>query len=310
MRKTFISVISELAEKDDRIMLLTSDLGYLLMEPFAQKFPERFINVGVSEQNMVGLATGLAESGMIPYIYSITPFAVLRPYEFIRNGPIYHQLKVRIVGSGGGFDYPHDGISHFGIDDIGVLRVQPGLSIFVPADYQQAASVFRQTWDMSGPIYYRLAKDEVTVIPGLMGKFESGSAQLIGEGRDLLIVSMGSIASEAVAAVEMLAAQGISSTLMIASSINPPPESLLQELLPQFKQVVTVEAHYVNGGLGSLISEFVAEGGYDCAVTRCGIRTMPDGMNGSLPYLYDRFGISSQSLVRTASALLQNGISQ
>lgn len=307
MRKTFISVISELAEKDDRIMLLTSDLGYLLMEPFAQKFPDRFINVGVSEQNMVGLATGLSESGMIPYIYSITPFAVLRPYEFIRNGPIYHQLQVRIVGSGGGFDYPHDGISHFGIDDIGVLRVQPGLSIFVPADYQQAASIFKQTWNLPGPIYYRLAKDETTLIPGLVGNFEVGSAQLIGEGRDLLIVSMGSIASEAAAAMEILAAQGISGTLMVASSINPPPQHLLQEILPQFKQIITVEAHYVNGGIGSLVSEFVAEGGYDCVVARCGIKTMPDGMNGSLPYLYDLFGISSQALVRTAVALLQKG---
>jgi transketolase len=97
---------------------------------------------------------------------------------------------------------------------------------------------------------------------------------------------------------------------MIASSINPHPESLLQELLPRFKQIITVEAHYVNGGIGSLISEFVAEGGYDCVVTRCGIRTMPDGMNGSLPYLYDRFGISSQALVQKAVALLQKGVSQ
>jgi len=306
MRKAFIAVITELAEQDERIMLLTSDLGYLLMESFAQRFPDRFINNGVAEQNMVGIATGLAEAGMIPYIYSITPFAVLRPYEFIRNGPIYHQLMVRIIGSGGGFEYTHDGISHFGIDDIGVLRVQPGLSIFAPADYQQASTIFKQTWEMPGPVYYRLGKDEQTVVPGLMGKFAIGKAQLVGSGQDMLMITLGSIASEAVAAIDSLASQGISCTLMVASSINPPPLPTLAETLPHFRHVMTVEAHYINGGLGSLVSEFAAEGNYDCTITRCGVKTMPEGKTGSQKYLYDRFGISREALVRTAVGLLQN----
>ncbi len=305
MRKAFISTSIELAEQDERILLLTGDLGYALMEPFIQKFPDRFINVGVAEQNLVGIAAGLAEAGMIPYIYSITPFAVLRPYEFIRNGPIYHQLKVRIIGAGGGLEYPHDGISHFGIDDVGVLRVQPGISIFTPADVQQAASIFKKTWDLPGPVYYRLGKDETTTVPGLNGAFSVGQAQRIGSGEDLLMITMGSIASEASSAVGYLAAQGIQCTLLVASSINPPPEQTLAEILPRFRKVMTVEAHYVNGGLGSLVSEFVAGKNLDCTVLRCGIKSMPDGRTGSQKYLYDRFGISCEQLVKTARIFLQ-----
>ena len=263
MRNAFINTLTELAKQDSRVVLLTGDLGFMVFEDFIQKFPNRFINVGVAEQNMVGIATGLAEAGMIPYIYSITPFAILRPYEFIRNGPIYHQLMVRMIGSGGGFYYPNDGITHFGIDDFGVLRVQPGLSIFAPADYQQASTIFKQTWDMPGPVYYRLGKDEQTIVPGLMEKFAIGQAQLIGSGQDLLMITLGSIASETVAAIDSLASQGISCTLMVASSIIPPPLPTLVKTLPHFRQVMTVEAHYINGGIGSLVSEFAAEGNFD-----------------------------------------------
>ena len=305
MRKTFINVLIELAEQDERIILLTGDLGFMVMEPYIQRFPDRFINVGVAEQNLIGIATGLAESGMIPYVYSITPFAVLRPYEFIRNGPIYHQLKVRIIGVGGGVEYGHDGISHYGIDDIGVLRVQPGISIFAPADYQQASTLFRKTWDLPGPIYYRLSKDEKSVVPGLAGSFNIGEAQLIGSGRDILFITLGPIAMEAIKAIEMLEAKGISAALLVASSINPPPSSTLKKIIPEFKSVITVEAHYINGGLGSLVSEFVAGQNADCTVLRCGIEAMPDGHIGTQEHLLQHYGISSEDLVKKALSMLE-----
>src|SRR3972149_3095847 len=109
MRIAFTKTLAELAEQDPRILLLTGDLGYMALEPFSERFPDRFFNVGVAEQNMVGLATGLAEAGFIPFLYSIVTFASLRPYEFIRNGPILHRLPVRIAGVGGGFEYGHNG---------------------------------------------------------------------------------------------------------------------------------------------------------------------------------------------------------
>src|SRR5512145_1982149 len=134
MRTAFIKTLVELARHDEHILLLTGDLGYMVIEPFAAAFPDRFINAGVAEQNMVGMATGLAEAGFIPFVYSIAPFAALRPFEFIRNGPVYHRLPVRIVGVGQGVEYGFNGHSHFGVDDVGVLRTQPGLAIVAPAD--------------------------------------------------------------------------------------------------------------------------------------------------------------------------------
>src|SRR5678816_4518777 len=137
MRAAFVQTLTELASEDPRILLLTGDLGYLAVEPFVEKHPNRFINVGVAEQNMIGVATGLAEAGFIPFVYSIVPFAVLRPYEFIRNGPIQHRWPVRIVGVGGGFDYGTNGLSHYGLEDIAVMRAQPGIQVIAPADAQQ-----------------------------------------------------------------------------------------------------------------------------------------------------------------------------
>src|SRR5438093_3574694 len=139
MRRAFVNTLVELAESDPRILLLTGDLGYLALEPFSERFPDRFFNVGVAEQNMVGLATGLAEAGFIPFVYSIVTFASLRPYEFIRNGPILHQLPVRIVGVGGGFEYGPQGATHHGLEHVGVMRVQPGIAATARADYAQLA---------------------------------------------------------------------------------------------------------------------------------------------------------------------------
>src|SRR5262245_6295267 len=150
MRATFVRTLVEIAENDPRVMLLTGDLGFMALEPFFDKFNSRSFNVGVAEQNMVGLATGLAEAGFIPFAYSIVTFATLRPYEFIRNGPILHRLPVRIVGMGGGFEYGAAGPTHHGLEDVGVLRVQPGITIIAPADHEQARNAILATWDLPG----------------------------------------------------------------------------------------------------------------------------------------------------------------
>lgn len=305
MRKAFVSTLVELAAQDSRIVLLTGDLGFMALEPFADKFPERFFNVGVAEQNMVGIATGLAEAGFIPYVYSIDPFAVLRPYEFIRNGPIHHQLPVRIVGVGGGLEYGHQGMTHYGLEDIGVLRVQPGIAIIAPADAPQAATTIRKTWDLPGPVFYRLSKNTKTVIPGLEGRFEIGRLQMVCEGQGLLFIAMGAIASEVAAATTTLHAQGINCGMAVIASINPQPADDLIDLLKRFNTVVTVEAHYVVGGVGSLVSEVIAEHGLACQVIRCGVKKNINGITGSQAYLQDLHGLSAKALADTALHSLQ-----
>jgi transketolase len=306
MRAAFIRTLVEIAGNDRRILLLTGDLGYMAVEPFAEKFPERFFNVGVAEQDLVGLATGLAESGFIPFVYSIVPFAVLRPYEFIRNGPILHQFPVRIAGMGGGLEYGMNGATHYGLEDVGVLRIQPGITVIAPADCEQARTALLATWSLPGPVYYRLSKDDRTIVPGLGGKFELGHVQSIRLGTDLVMVAMGSIAIEALRAVEMLATQGISCTLLVIASLNPAPVADLVEALSSFRVAMTVEAHYVVGGVGSLVSEIIAENGLPCRLIRCGIKSMPDGITGSLDYMLRQSGLTGDQLARTALEALHS----
>ncbi len=305
MRRAFVDTLTELAARDPRILLLTADLGFMALEPFAERFPDRFFNVGVAEQNMMGLATGLAEAGFIPFVYSIVTFATLRAYEFIRNGPVLHRLPVRIVGMGGGVEYGPAGSTHYGLEDVGVMRIQPGLTVIAPADGLQARTAILATWNLPGPVYYRLGKNDRVVVPGLDGRFELGRAQVIREGNDLLLLAMGGIAGEVAAAAEQLASQGIASTVAVVAGINPAPIADLLELLARFPVALTVEAHYVTGGLGSLVSEIVAECGLECRVVRCGVRDAPDGVSGSQGYVQHRHGLSPDALAATALRVIQ-----
>ena len=304
MRKAFVETLTGLAARDPRILLLTADLGYMALEPFADACPRQFFNVGVAEQNMVGLATGLAEAGFIPFVYSINPFAVLRPYEFIRNGPIQHRLPVRIVGVGGGVEYGTNGLSHYGLEDVAVMRAQPGITVIAPADAGQTRNAVAASWNLAGPVYYRLGKDDKAVVPGLEGRFELGKAQCLREGSDLLVIAMGSVATEAAAAVQKLAAQGVSCSLAIAAHVNPAPVDDLAELLMRHPVALTVEAHYRVGGVGSLVAEVIAERGIRCRLVRCGVASLQSGITGSQRFLHHLSGISAEKLVETAMQTL------
>lgn len=301
MRAAFIDVLSEIAARDPRVFLLTGDLGFMVVEPFADRFPDRFLNVGVAEQNMVGVATGLAEAGFVPFTYSIANFSVLRPYEFIRNGPVLHRLKVRIVGVGGGFEYGTAGPTHHGLEDVAVMRALGGMQVIAPADHEQAANALRRTWDLPGPIYYRLGKDDIRVVPGLHGRFEPGAVHVVRPGRHALIVAMGAIATEVVAAADLLAGEGIDCAVAVVASVSPAPVEALRLLVGQFDKVFSVEAHRTEGGLGSLVCEVVAAEASSTRVVRVGVNDPLEsqGLGGSEAYLNDHHGLSAPALART-----------
>jgi transketolase len=303
MRDDFVAELAELAAQDERVVLLTGDLGYMVLDVFSSRFPERFFNVGVAEQNMVGIATGLAEAGYVPFVYSIATFATMRPYEFVRNGPVLHNLPVRVVGVGGGFDYGHNGITHFALEDYALMRVQPGMTVLAPADSAQARAAVQATRELPGPVYLRIAKQGAPV-PGLNGRFATGRAQLIGEGQDVALIAIGSIAREAQQAAEMLAEEGIDATVAVVSTFNPSPVEDLAELLGGVSLAISVETHYLNGGLGSLVAETIAEQGLSCRLIRAGVQSTPSGLAGSQRFLEDRHGLSAQRLAATAQAAL------
>jgi transketolase len=303
VRRAFVDALVRLAEDDPRVVLLTGDLGFFAIEPFMERFPDRFFNAGVAEQNMVGMATGLAEAGYVPFVYSIATFAVLRPYEFIRNGPVLHRLPVRIVGIGAGVDYGHNGITHFAVEDVAVLRPLPGLSIIAPADDLQTETAVMATRDLPGPAYLRLAK-EGPAIAGLDGRFGFGRAHVLGDGADVALVALGNMAGAAVEAQRLLAEQDIAARVVVVSSVTPAPTDDLVDALRDVPFAVTVESHYVDGGVGSLTAEVIAEHGLRARLTRAGIRRMPAGETGSSAFLRDLHGLSPEALAQSVNALL------
>ncbi len=304
MRATFANTLTEIARADRRVLLLTADLGYMALEPFSDALPDQFVNVGVAEQNMVGIATGLAEGGFLPFLYSIAPFAALRPYEFLRNGPILHRLPVRIVGVGAGFEYGTAGPSHHGIDDAAALRPHPGLLIVTPAEPGQLRSALLATWDHDGPVYYRIGKDERITVPGLNGRFRTGRAEIVREGRDLALVAMGALAAEACGAADLLAAQGLSATVAIVSTFNPSPVEDLAALARSHSLLVSVEAQYVNGALGSLVAETIAEAGAGTRLVRIGVRRPPQARSGSQTFYHALHGLGRDAIAARVLALM------
>jgi transketolase len=305
LRTAFIETLCQLASTDDRIVLMTGDLGFMALEPFRERFPRRFINAGVAEQNMIGVATGLAEAGFRPYAYSIATFAALRTFEFIRNGPVMHKLPVRIVGMGMGFEYGHSGSSHYALEDIGVLRTLPGLTIVIPADSCQATTAVRDTCDVVGPVYYSLGKDDKISVPGLNGRFALGRVQVARQGDDVAIVTMGSISQEAVAGATELSKRGIEATVIVVSNFSPDPADELVELLSRFRRVVSVEAQTVSGGLGAFVAQVIASHGLGCRLRVMGISTPPDGTSGHQSERWRKYGLDRYGIVETVLGALR-----
>ena len=157
MRKQFIEILTDIASKDDRIWLLTADMGFGVVEPFAEVHPNRFVNVGVAEQNMIGIAMGLASSGAFPFCYSIATFLTMRPYEFIRHA-CYQKLPIRIVGTGRGKEYRENGFTHWALEDRRAMGILPNLKIIVPRTVADAVAELRQTWCLKQGIYYSLSR--------------------------------------------------------------------------------------------------------------------------------------------------------
>lgn len=300
-----LGALEALAANDPRVLLLTGDLGYGVVEGFAKRFPERFLNVGVAEQNLIAVATGLAEAGFLPFVYSIAPFAVLRPLEFIRNGPVLHRLPVRILGVGGGFEYGGAGATHHALEELGMLRSLPGLVVAAPADAAQACAALHATFGVPGPVYLRIGRDEQARVPGLCGRFRLGGAEQVAAGDDLAMVTTGSVAAEVAAARGRLARRGIRARVLVAACLRPAPVHDLRRSLAGVSTALVVEAHYREGGLGSLVSEVVAEHGLDCRVVRHGVGDARRSSVGSAAHLGRAHGLDPLSIAAAALAAVQ-----
>lgn len=301
MRKAFVESLCELARRDPRVVLLTADLGWSVLEPFGDQFPDRFFNVGVAEQNMLGIATGLARSGFVPFAYSIATFASMRGYEQFRNGPVLHDLPVRLVGTGGGFAYGHAGPTHHAIEDLAIARTLPGVTVLAPADGAQARSIMAATADIAGPVYLRIDKAELPDFPALAGRFTLDEPIVVRPGRDLLLVSTGAITNEALEAAEHLSSSSMSPAVAVMAHLSFRGSDALANLLRQYPEIVAVEEASTVGGLGSLLAETIADFGLPCRLLRLGVRTPLNEHHGGRPYLLNQHRLDAVSVASQAA---------
>lgn len=299
MRTAFVETLMELAADDDRIVLMTGDLGFMALEPFRDAFPSRFINVGVAEQNLIGLATGLADAGFTPFCYSIATFASMRGFEFFRNGAVWHDLPVRLVGMGGGFEYGFAGVTHHGVEDLGAMRLLPPVSVIAPADAAQTPELVRYAQSRRGPVYLRLGKNDRRRVRGLDGAFEPDRVAITRNGTSGLVLATGAIAAEAAESVEMASRSGLECSFGVVASLAPPPVDHLRELLAAHRWVATVEAHVRTGGLGSLVAEVLAEQGAAVPLLRCGVDDpFASEVLGDEAFMNELHGLSAAALER------------
>lgn len=258
MRTAFIETLCSAAERDPRIWLLVGDLGFSVVEGFAGAFPERFVNVGVAEQNMTGIAAGLAMSGKVVFTYSIANFPTLRCLEQIRNDVCYAGCDVKIVSVGGGMAYGSLGYTHHGVEDLAVMRALPGLCVVAPGDPVEARLATAAVAARKGPCYLRLGKSREPVVHQSEPVFRLGDALRVREGDDVTLISTGGMLKNALDAAELLAERGIAAGVMSMHTLAPLDKETVRSEARGRRLLVTLEDHVLRGGLGGAVSEVVA----------------------------------------------------
>lgn len=258
MRNAFADEVTSLGASDRRVVLLSGDIGNRLFDKFKATSAERFFNCGVAEANMMGVAAGLALSGLRPVVYTIAPFATTRCLEQIRVDVCYHDVPVIIVGVGAGLSYADLGPTHHSCEDMAILRPLPGMTIVCPCDAVEVRLALRAALDLGGPVYIRLGKKGEPVVHDTPPSFDIGKSITIREGRDVCLLGTGTIVPVAMAAAALLEAQGVSARVESFHTVKPLDTECLEEVFQQYSVVATVEEHSVIGGLSSAVSEWRA----------------------------------------------------
>ena len=305
MRKAFNEELLKAAAKDERIHMILADIGYGEIEPFANAFPKRFINCGVAEQNMTGVACGVAMEGNIAITYSIANFPTLRCLEQIRNDVCYHNANVKIVIIGGGMAYGPLGVSHHSTEDLAIMRALPNMKVIAPCDIHEARSAVWAMLAYDGPVYYRCGyKGEPYIHSGPVN-FEIGKALTVQEGTDLTIFFTGTIGYNCKLATEQLAKEGVSVNLVSMHTVKPIDQEAVVKAAKTTGRILTVEEHNICGGLGSAIAEALMDanaGG--CRFARIALPDVNVSLIGSQDWLRDKYGMGVSHIVAAARRLL------
>lgn len=303
-RDGFGDAIVELGEKNKDIYVVDIDIGKSCKTgKFSKSLPNQYINVGIAEQNGAGVAAGLATTGKIPFVVTYAVFGSLRMCEQIRQEICYTNLNVKIACSHGGLTPANDGASHQGIEDMGVLRTIPNMTVIMPADYIAAKKLVKASAELYGPVYLRFTRDAVPVIYDENQEFEIGKAICLKHGSDITLIANGDTVRLAVEAAKRLEEEGLSAQVLDMHTIKPLDEEAVKNSILKTGKIVTIEDHNVLNGLGSAVCEIAAEMG-NARVKRIGIK---DQFGQSAPYerLLEMNGITVENIIASAKALIK-----
>ncbi|QHS52977.1 transketolase family protein [Edaphobacter sp. 12200R-103] len=304
MRTAFIEQLCTLAEQDDRIWLVCGDLGYSVLEAFSDRFPDRYLNAGVAEQNMTGIAAGLALAGKTVFTYSIANFPVMRCLEQIRNDVCYHNLNVKIVSVGGGLAYGSHGYTHHGVEDLAVMSVMPNMTVVAPGDPVEARAATTELAKAHGPAYLRLGKAGEPVLHPQKIHFEIGRTIQIQDGNQLTLISTGGMLGTAIEACRTLVSDGYSVRLLSMPTLVPLDRKAIHHAVHETRAILTIEEHGI-GGLGTRTAEVIAEMGEAIRFHPLRLQPSPIKVAGSQIQLREEQNLSVAGIIRTAKALLR-----
>ncbi|MBI4552566.1 MAG: transketolase family protein [Candidatus Latescibacteria bacterium] len=290
-------------ERNTRIVGLTADLGkYTDIHVFAERFPERFFQIGMAEQNLIGVAAGLARTGFIPFATTYCVFATRRAYDFIAIGAALGKTNVKIIAGLPGLTTGYGG-THQGIEDLALMRAMPNVVVIDPCDATEIAQAVEAIADYDGPVYMRVLRGQVPIVLDPTAyRFDLGKAKLLRDGRDVALISTGLMTGRALEAAAQLADGGIQAAVLHVSTLKPFDRDAVLSLVGRVNTVVTAENHVITGGLASAVADAAIDAGLSVRLKRVGI---PDCFceSGSIPYLVKRYRMDAESIAEAARAV-------
>jgi len=303
-RSGFGAALEVLGKENPDVVGLCADLtGSLMMTAFKQKYPDRFFQAGIAEANMIGVAAGLATQGKIPFAATFANFATGRVFDQIRQSVAYSQKNVKICASHAGLTLGEDGATHQILEDIGLMRMLPNMTVINPADYNQTYLATLAVAEYKGAVYLRFGRPKVPVFTDINAKFEIGKAIMLKQGKDVSIFATGHLLYKAVLAAEILSQQGIDAEIINIHTIKPLDTEAVLDSVSKTKRVVTAEEHQKNGGLGDAIAQLLAEK----MPTRMRIVAVNDkfGESGTPDQLLQKYGLTEQSIIQSVLELMK-----
>lgn len=308
MKKALINTINDLMYENKNIYMFTADLGYGVMNKIVENHPERFINVGICEQNMTSMAAGMAMEGNIVFTYSIGNFPTLRCLEQIRNDVAYHHANVKIVAVGGGFAYGNLGMSHHATEDIAVMRAIPGMTVFSPADAAETTAVIKEAVKIDGPVYIRLGRggeSDITHISFDINRIMPVAKKEVQCAKySVALLGTGTVVADAAKAVEQLG-ECFDVSVYSVTKIKPLDIESVIKICKENDYVATIEEHNVAGGVGSAIAEIISEAGIGIRLLRIGMDDQFTQVVGSPNYLRHYYELDCEGIVRRVRSLLE-----